>query len=180
MAFITMNPKRIITMGAYSYGKPKIIFDSSQYTVTIGKFCSIAKNVTFLLASNHQIDFISTFPFASFFPHLDHVVSNVTYKGNIIVGNDVWIGYGATILPGISIGNGAIIGAMSVVTKDVSDYAIVAGNPAREIRKRFDDTTIKKFLKQKWWNYDIAYIQKNIRYFTSRDTKKFLRFEKKS
>ena len=90
------------------------------------------------------------------------------------IGNDVWIGMNAMILSGVKIGDGAVVGAGSVVTKDVEPYAVVAGNPAREIRKRFDDQTISELLKANWWDWDIQKIRENVPYLLSNNVKKFL------
>lgn len=127
----------------------------------IGKFCQIASGVNFVMnGANHQMNAVSTFPFYIFegweqdVPPLDEL----PLKGDTIVGNDVWIGQNATILPGVHIGDGAIIGMNSVVASDVSPYTIVAGNPAKEIRKRFDDELIELMLKFKWWDKNIEEI----------------------
>ena len=116
----------------------------------IGKFCSIACGAKFLFNSaNHTMASLSTYPFPLFFEEWELEKKNVTEawnnKGDIIIGNDVWIGYEAVILAGVTIGDGAIIGTRAVVTKDVPPYSIVGGVPAKSIRKRFDDETIVKF-----------------------------------
>ena len=122
----------------------------------IGKYCSIAEKVTFLLGGNHRVDWISTYPFSEFqvtWPNASGLVGHPATRGDINVGNDVWIGHGATILSGIRIGDGAVIGAGSVVSKDVAPYSIVAGNPAKEIRARFSANEIEKLLQIKWWDW---------------------------
>ena len=133
----------------------------------IGKFCQIASGATFIMnASLHQMDGFSTFPFVIFGGSWAKIHKpNFPFKGDTIVGNDVWIGYNATIMQGITIGDGAIISANAHVVKDVEPYSIVGGNPAKEIKKRFDDTTIKELLKIKWWNWPIEKITKNILLF---------------
>ncbi|MGN9134974.1 CatB-related O-acetyltransferase [Clostridium sp. HCP1S3_B4] len=122
----------------------------------IGKFCSIACGAKFIMNSaNHSLNSLSTYTFPLFTEEwgCDLQVSEAwDNKGDIIIGNDVWIGYNAVILSGVKIGDGAIIGAKAVVTKDVEPYSIVGGVPAREIRKRFDNETIEKLIKLKWWN----------------------------
>lgn len=125
----------------------------------IGRFCSVACGVKFVFTSaNHTLRSLSTYTFPIFFEEWGLDVKNITKawdnKGNIIIGNDVWIGYGAVILSGVTVGDGAIIGARAVVTKDVPPYTIVGGVPARQIRKRFDEETIKKLLTLQWWNWD--------------------------
>lgn len=133
----------------------------------IGKFCSIACGAKFLFNSaNHSMASLSTYPFPLFFEEWGLDKRNVTEswdnKGNIIIGNDVWIGFEALILAGVSIGDGAIIGSRAVVTKDVPPYTIAAGVPARPIRKRFDDDTISNLIKIKWWNWPDEIITENI------------------
>lgn len=143
----------------------------------IKKFCSIACNVKFLFNSaNHTINSLSTYPFPLFYEewNLDRkdVVQSWDNKGDIIIGNDVWIGYEAIILAGVTIGDGAIIGAHAVVTKDVLPYTVVAGVPAKPIKKRFDDKTISKLLDIQWWNWSDEKIAKNIKAIQSNNIKK--------
>lgn len=133
----------------------------------IGKFCSIACGAKFLFNSaNHTQTSLSTYTFPLFFEEWELEKKNVTKawdnKGNIIIGNDVWIGYDAIILSGVTIGDGAIIGARAVVTKDVPPYTIVGGVPAKTIRKRFDEKTIKSLLSLKWWDWPEERIAANI------------------
>ncbi len=137
----------------YSFNGDKLI---------IGKFCQIASGVNFVMnGANHQMNSVSTYPFYIFEGWSQEVppLSKMPLKGDTVVGNDVWIGQNATILPGVQIGDGAIIGLNSVVTKDVEPYTIVAGNPARFIRKRFDEELIELLLKLKWWNKSIEEIK---------------------
>ena len=124
----------------------------------MGKFCSIACGAKFLFTSaNHTQKSLSTYPFPIFFDEWDLDVEDITSawdrKGDIIIGNDVWIGYEAVIMSGVTIGDGAIIGARSVVTKDIPPYTIVGGVPARQIRRRFSEETIAALLELKWWNW---------------------------
>ena len=133
----------------------------------IGKFCSIACGAKFLFTSaNHTMTSLSTYPFPLFFEEwgLDRkdVTKSWDNKGDIVIGNDVWIGYEAVILSGVKIGDGAIIGSRAVVTKDVPPYTIVGGVPAKEIRKRFDDKTIHHLLEIKWWDWADEKIALNI------------------
>lgn len=140
----------------------------------IGKFCMIASDVTFIMnGANHLTESISSYPFAIFGGDWIDAMEGENYptKGNTVVGNDVWIGYGAIIMPGVQIGDGAIIGAKSVVTKDVAPYSIVGGNPAKEIRKRFSEGEIKELLELQWWNWDIQKITKNVKHLTKLDLK---------
>lgn len=133
----------------------------------IGKFCSIACGTKFLFNSaNHSMTSLSTYPFPLFFEEWGLDKKNVTEswdnKGNIIIGNDVWIGFETVILAGVTIGDGAIIGTRAVVTKNVPPYTIVGGVPAKPIRKRFNDETITKLLKIKWWDWPEEKIAQNI------------------
>jgi virginiamycin A acetyltransferase len=131
----------------------------------IGKFCQIASGVEFIMnGANHQMACVSTFPFYIFENWNENVPSldRMPVKGDTIIGNDVWIGQNTTILPGVKIGDGVIVGMKSVVGSDVEPYTIVAGNPAKIIRKRFDDELIELMLKLKWWNLSIDEIIKII------------------
>ena len=131
----------------------------------IGKFCQIAAGVTFVMnGANHQMNAVSTFPFYIMegWDQKAPPLSEMPLKGDTVVGNDVWIGQDATILPGVHIGDGAIIGLRSVVGRDVPPYTIVAGNPAREIRKRFDDDLIELMLRLRWWDKPIEEINRLI------------------
>lgn len=133
----------------------------------IGKFCSIACGAKFLFNSaNHTLNSLSTYPFPLFYEEWGlepkKVAESWDNKGDIVIGNDVWIGFEAVILAGVTIGDGAIIGTRAVVTKDVAPYTIVGGVPAKPIRKRFDDKTIEKLLNMKWWNWSAEKIAQNI------------------
>lgn len=135
--------------------------------LVIGKFCSIACGAKFLFTSaNHTQKSLSTYPFPIFFEEWGLDVQNITSawdnKGDIIIGNDVWIGYEAVIMSGVTIGNGAIIASRAVVTKDVPPYTIVGGVPAKTIRKRFPDDDIAALQKMKWWDWPIEQIQAHI------------------
>lgn len=138
----------------------------------IGKFCSIACNSKFLMTSgNHTMKSQSTYTFPIFYEEWELDVSHITdawdNKGDIVIGNDVWIGYDSIIMSGVHIGDGAIIGTRAVVTNDVPPYSIVGGIPAKVIKKRFSDDTISKLLEIKWWNWPYKKIQSNIQYIQS-------------
>lgn len=133
--------------------------------LVIGKFCSIACGVKFLFnCANHALKSLSTYTFPLFYEEWDLEKSNVTAawdnKGDIIIGNDVWIGYEAVIMAGVHIGDGAIIAARAVVTKDVPPYTIVGGIPAIKIRKRFDRNMIERLLMLKWWDWPVDKIRR--------------------
>jgi virginiamycin A acetyltransferase len=147
----------------------KYLFDFTGDKLLIGKFCMIASDVEFIMnGANHLTNAISTYPFAIFGNGWESAMEGKAYpnKGNIEIGNDVWIGYKAVIMAGVKIGDGAIIGAYSLVTKDVAPYSIVGGNPASLLKKRFDDNDIKRLLQIKWWDWDIEKLTRNIQSLT--------------
>ena len=140
----------------------------------IGKFCSIACGARFVFTSaNHTLQSLSTYPFPLFFEEWGLDKANVTdswdNKGDIVIGNDVWIGYEAVVMSGVTIGDGAIVGARAVVTKDVPPYTIVGGVPAKPIRKRFSEEVISSLLEIKWWEWPYERIRKNISAIQSGD-----------
>jgi len=140
----------------------------------IGKFCAIARNVKFIMnGANHKLGGISTYPFSIFGNGWERITPNLEdlpFKGDTVVGNDVWIGYDSLIMPGVKIGDGAIIAARSVVTNDVAPYTITGGNPARPIKPRFPVETIQTLLEIKWWDWDIQKITRNLEIITSGDS----------
>ncbi len=143
----------------------KYHFDFIGDKLIIGKFCMIASGVTFIMnGANHLTDAISTYPFAIFGHGWENAMEGKTYptKGDTIIGNDVWIGHNVTIMPGVKVGDGAIIATNATVTKDVAPYAIVGGNPAAEIKKRFAEEDIEKLLAIKWWDWEIDRISRNV------------------
>ncbi|MGD1704964.1 CatB-related O-acetyltransferase [Dapis sp. BLCC M229] len=139
-------------------------FDFIGDKLIIGKFCSIASDVKFIMnGGNHRTDWFTNYPFPVFENGWEKAMPDSwPDKGNTVIGNDVWIGYGATIMPGIQVGNGAIIATNSVVKKNVEPYSIVGGNPAKEIRKRFEEEIIKELLEIKWWDWEIEKITRNL------------------
>ena len=135
----------------------------------IGKFCSIACGTKFLFnCANHTLKSLSTYTFPLFYEEWELEKSNITTawdnKGDIVIGNDVWLGYEAVIMAGVHIGDGAIIAARAVVTKDVPPYTIVGGTPAKEIRKRFDAEVIQQLLMLKWWDWSADNIRQCLPY----------------
>ncbi|MGD9968836.1 MAG: CatB-related O-acetyltransferase [Sulfuricurvum sp.] len=157
------------------------LFPLSLDRLIIGKFVQIAHGVRFITASaNHNMNGFSTYPFKNFMmtseTGSDDIIAMFKEsppKGDINVGNDVWIGFEATIMPGVTIGDGAIIGAKSVITHDVEPYSIVGGNPAKEIRKRFDSETIDMLLSIKWWDWPIEKIEANLDLISGNDIDAF-------
>lgn len=150
----------------------RYLFEFSRDKLIIGKFCQIASGVTFIMnGGNHLVESLSSYPFSIFGGAWEEAMDGKEYpfKGDTIVGNDVWLGYNATILAGVKIGDGVIVAANSTVTKDIEPYSIVGGNPAKLIRKRFDENTTAKLLALKWWDWDIDRITKNINVLTGKD-----------
>ncbi len=175
---IIKNP--LIHVGEYTYyddfenvenfeKNVKYHFDFIGDQLIIGKYCMIASGVEFIMnGGNHLTDSITAYPFAIFGNDWKDAMDSKTYpsKGNTNIGNDVWIGYNATIMPGISIGDGSIIAAKSVVTSDVAPYTVVGGNPAGKIKKRFSEEDIQKLLQIQWWNWSTEKITRNIKILT--------------
>lgn len=172
---VVTNPNIIV--GDYSYYDDNIDgpesfekhvthhYDFIGDRLIIGKFCAIARGVEFMInGANHMLDCLSSYPFEIIdeFKGLARPFKNRGNRGDTIIGNDVWIGQDATILPGVHIGDGAIIGANAVVAKDIPPYAIAVGNPAQIKRYRFDDETIQLLLELKWWDKPIEEIKKII------------------
>lgn len=150
-------------------------YEFNNDKLIIGKFCQIASGVEFIMnGANHQMNAVSTFPFYTLEGWNQDVpsIEDMPIKGDTIIGNDVWIGQNVTILPGVCIGDGVIIGANSVVGSNIEPYTIVAGNPAKQIRKRFDNELIEIMEKLKWWNKSIEEINNLIPLLTSSDLEK--------
>lgn len=145
--------QKLVSIGDYTYGMPQVITWDDSTKLKIGKFCSLASNIYILAGGEHRSDWVSTYPFNCLIEDFSFIKGHPATKGDIIIGNDVWIGDSTKILSGVTIGDGAIIGTGSVVAKDIPPYAIAAGNPARIIRYRFDDETIKELLDIKWWDF---------------------------
>ncbi|MCJ2080098.1 CatB-related O-acetyltransferase [Methylobacterium sp. J-090] len=143
------------SIGAYSYGRPKVRFPESGRRLTIGRFCSIADKVEILLGGGHRLDWVSTYPFAAMaglWPGLDAPAEYHASRGDVTIGSDVWLGSGCLVLSGVTIGHGAVVAAHAVVSRDVPPYAVVAGNPARVVRHRFDPDTVAALLETAWWD----------------------------
>lgn len=148
----------------------------------IGKFCQLAYGTKFILSdANHQMSGFSTYPFFIFgkmgegCPEWQDYEVNLSNKGDTIVGNDVWFGHESIVMPAVKIGDGAIIAARAVVTKNVAPYTIVGGNPAQSIRKRFSDKMIYQLLKIQWWNWEYEKITRNIKAIVGADIQALLK-----
>ena len=171
-------------IGRESYGDLEVLaWPNEKAILKVGAFCSFAPGAKVLLGGNHRQDWITTFPLSVFW-NIEHNTNNdqniSMTKGNIDIGNDVWIGTEAIVLSGVNIGNGAVIGARAVVTKDVPPYAVVAGNPAKIINKRFDDEVIQKFQEIKWWDWDKKTITKAAPLMLSKNLEAFFQFVEKN
>ncbi|WP_345224448.1 CatB-related O-acetyltransferase [Hymenobacter koreensis] len=150
----------------------------------IGKFCAIASGVKFIMnGGNHETAPLSTFPFAIFGHGWEKLMQGVDLrekypsKGDTVIGHDVWLGHGATIMPGVHIGNGAVVATGALVTQSVPDYAVVGGNPAKILRHRFDAATVERLNRLAWWNWDAAKITRNLHLINSTDIEALERCE---
>lgn len=162
-------------IGAYTYGNPKVVSRGEGASLRIGKYCSIATGVTVFLGSEHRVDWVSTYPFPYLWKEAGSIQGHPATKGGVVIGNDVWIGYGTTNLSGVTIGDGAAIGACSLVIKDIPPYAIAAGNPVQIIRYRFDEETIKTLLRIRWWDWPDQPIRRNIQHICSPSIDEFIK-----
>ncbi|PIE54538.1 MAG: chloramphenicol acetyltransferase [Dethiosulfovibrio peptidovorans] len=176
-----------IEVGDYTYyddirgDKPlefeKNVIHSMQEKLVIGKFCSIGAETVFIMSGgNHRLDNVSTYPFGLMGSGWEIVSYEPELRGDIVVGNDVWIGFRATILGGVTVGDGAVIGAGAVVTADVPPYAVVVGNPARVVRRRFDDETVDMLIRIKWWDWSPEKITQNVGILASPSVERLSRF----
>lgn len=162
------------SIGDWTYGNPQVLSWGEAATLTIGKFCSIADGVVIMLGGEHCADWVTTYPFSVLFPEAAHIAGHPKTKGNVAIGNDVWLGKNALILSGVTIHDGAVIGAGSIITKDVAPYSIVAGNPARHMKYRFDQSTINRLLEIQWWNWPLPKIIAEFPRLLAKPTAEFL------
>lgn len=154
---ISHDPR--VQVGRFTYGNPHFKVWSEDESVSIGAFCSIADEVAIFGGGEHRSEWVTTFPLRiAFGDPLAGRDGHPASKGPTRIGNDVWIGHGATIISGVTIGDGAIIGARAVVTRDVAPYAVVIGNPARQVKMRFPQEHVAALLKIRWWDWPIEHI----------------------
>lgn len=164
----------------YKFGKGTYGFDLQVHTwgegstLQVGAYCSIGARVQIFLGGEHRVDWVTTYPFSEFWEAANNIQGHPRTKGDVKVGNDVWIGAEAVILSGVTIGDGAVIGARAVVAKNVPPYAIAVGNPARIIRKRFDENTIEQLLNIQWWNWEEPQIEKFLPLLLNEDPQAFI------
>lgn len=150
------------TVGAYTYGRPKVRFPESGARLVIGRYGSIAEQVEILLGGNHRLEWATTYPFPALprlWPQAAGMTGHDTTRGDVVIGHDVWLGSQCMVMSGVTIGHGAVVAARAVVTRDVPPYAIVAGNPARVVRLRFDEARIAALVETAWWNRPRAEIE---------------------
>lgn len=163
------------TFGNGTYGFPEIFDWSEGATLKMGAYCSIANGVKIFLGGEHRTDWVTTYPFMEFLPQAKNIKGHPATKGDVVIGNDVWIAAEAVILSGVTIGDGAVIGTHAVVSKNVAPYSVVVGNPAREVKKRFDEATIEKLLDMKWWDWEQSKIEKHLPLLLSNDIDAFIK-----
>jgi len=165
----------MLVVGEHSYGHPCVrTYAGDSAKVIIGKWCSMGSDVEIMPGGNHRTDTVATYPFHRRFglPGMEEA-GQPWSKGDVVIGNDVWIGRGAKILGGVNIGDGAAVAAWSVVTKSVAPYTIVAGVPARAVRRRFSEEVIERLLRIRWWDWDEATVLERVAELASDDLEAF-------
>ncbi|AWN34425.1 CatB-related O-acetyltransferase [Methylobacterium radiodurans] len=172
-----VHPRMFI--GTYTYGSPNVRSWGAPACIFIDKFSSIANDVFMLTDGNHSMDTVTTYPFFNPpWPNSPvpaaHATSLPSSKGDIVIGPDVWIGYGATIMSGVNLGVGSVVAAKSVVTKSVAPYSVVAGNPARVVKSRFSAETIAALVETKWWTWSDATVNAHLPLIMSKDIDGFI------
>lgn len=161
-------------IGRGTYGGLAVRDWNEGTTLRIGAFCSLAKGVQVFLGGNHNTHLVTTYPFSALWPAARALGGHPVSRGDVNIGNDVWIGAEAMILSGVSIGDGAVIGARAVVSRDVPAYAIVAGNPAQPVGRRFDEAVAARLLAVRWWDWDDARIERALPWLLSERIEDFL------
>ncbi|MBI5191628.1 MAG: CatB-related O-acetyltransferase [Nitrospirae bacterium] len=160
-------------IGEWTYGKPKIWDWGLGARFKVGRYSSFATGTVILLGGEHRTNWVTVYPFDVYFPDAKSRPCNYS-KGDVVIGNDVWIGQDAMILSGITVGDGAVVAARSVVTRDVPPYAVVAGNPARIIKYRFPDDVIERLSRMKWWDWPHEKVVEALPLLLSDDVEAFL------
>ena len=167
-----------MSYGKHTYGRPTISWENENAKLIVGNFCSIAGGVKVYLGGNHRTDWITTYPFGHIHQHIFNKFDGSGHpstKGNVIIGNDVWIGDNVTIMSGVNIGDGVVIANNSHVVKDIEPYSLVGGNPAKLIKYRFTQQQIEKLLEIKWWYWDDEKINNITPLICSNDIDKFIK-----
>lgn len=162
------------SIGLGTYGMPEVHDWAQGTTLSIGAYTSIADDVHIFLGGNHRTDWVSSYPFPAYMDEAKGIPGYVTSKGSVVIGNDVWLGSGSLILSGVTVGDGAVVAARAVVTRDVPPYAIVAGNPARTIAWRFDEETRLAIQATAWWSWPEAEVRSIVHHLCSGDVAAFL------
>jgi len=169
--------KGVAIIGDHSYGAPILRYWPQGYKFHCGKYCSIADRVQVFMGGYHRPDWVSMYPFPAFpqwGPEVARIRGFAVGRGDVVVENDVWIGSHATLMSGVKVGNGAVIGAHAVVSKDVPPFAVVVGNPARIVKYRFDDLSVRELLAIAWWDWPEEKIQQHIPQLLSGDVQGFI------
>jgi len=167
----------VLTIGHRSYGEPAVLrYPGDSAAVHIGSYCSIANGVTFMVGGNHRMEWVTTYPLRVMLGLPGALEDgHPATKGDIVVGNDVWFGAEARVLSGVDIGHGAVIGMGAVVAADVPPYAVMVGNPAREVRRRFDDGIVEALLRIAWWNWPDELVRDRVDELCDADVAAFVR-----
>jgi acetyltransferase-like isoleucine patch superfamily enzyme len=175
--FLHTRNSPLPNFGKGSVSRPKIV-GAGNAILKVGKYCSISNSVTFILGLEHKPEWLTTYPFSVVEADCRNYSYPIKTNGDIVVGNDVWIGYEALILSGVHIGDGAVIGARTVVAKDVPPYSIVVGNPGKVIKYRFSPEVVEQLLRLKWWDRSEEWINQNMNCLLSDDFKLLLTEDK--
>lgn len=179
--FLSSNPRfQDFDIGDWTYGDPSVFLGRTHGNLRIGKYCSIGPKVEFILVGDHRTDFVTTYPFSVLFKEAGHITGYPRDRGDIVVGNDVWLCYGSRILSGAIIGDGAVIGMGAVITRTIPPYAIVVGNPAKIVKYRFEPHVIEQLLKIKWWDWPHEKVLRAAPHLANDDIDEFLRFASQS
>jgi chloramphenicol O-acetyltransferase type B len=167
-------------IGRGSYGDLNVVEFGEGTTLTVGNYCSFARGAQVMLGGNHRLDWVTTYPFSAIDRRFSHFTGHPHSKGDVVIGNDVWVAREAMILSGVTIGDGAVIGARAVVSRDVPPYMIVAGNPAVEVRPRFPAPVIERLLALSWWDWPEERIASAMPHLLSNHIEAFLNAAEKS
>ncbi|MHC1560582.1 CatB-related O-acetyltransferase [Actinomycetospora sp. C-140] len=165
-----------VVVGRHSYGEPRVLeFGHDRTRLVIGNYCSLARDSMFVLGGNHRIDTVTTFPLRIQLGLAGAGSDGQPWsKGDIVVGSDVWVGARATVISGVTIGHGAVIAAGAVVTRDVPPFAVVGGNPAVELRRRFDERRSRALLDIAWWDWEDEAVRSAVGHLASTDVDRFI------